>query len=191
MSDQRAVSARRGTAIRTSLQGSGLLQGAQCHQRAEARARRRVVHHRLTRPEERAQTAADPQQRQDGEEFQIAREFYDETLALAPMFRMRSSETAGAHVLSRHEDAMAVADELIAISRYPGDTTGGVTSCRQRYDPRGWTSSGGSLADQQRRAEAGRHVAINRHEIDVARRRLRSLVSATRTTARRCNTCTS
>lgn len=56
------------------------------------------------------------------EEFDEARKFYDETLALAPDFpdallgRLRALT-----YLSKSEDALAVADRLLAINRYPGD----------------------------------------------------------------------
>ncbi len=57
-----------------------------------------------------------------GEEFPEALEFYEKTLALAPSFpdallgRLRALS-----YLARHEDALAVADELLALRRYPGD----------------------------------------------------------------------
>lgn len=57
-----------------------------------------------------------------GEEFPAALEFYEKTLALAPSFpdallgKLRAS-----YYLARYEDALAVADELLALHRYPGD----------------------------------------------------------------------
>ena len=56
------------------------------------------------------------------EEFAAALEFYDATLALAPSFpdallgRLRALT-----YLARHEDALAVAGQLLALRRYPGD----------------------------------------------------------------------
>ena len=56
------------------------------------------------------------------EEFATALEFYDATLALAPSFpdallgRLRALS-----YLARHEEALAVADELLSLRRYPGD----------------------------------------------------------------------
>jgi tetratricopeptide (TPR) repeat protein len=56
------------------------------------------------------------------EEFQASREFYDETLTLAPDFPdALLGKVRALTYLSRPEDAMAVADRLLAIQRYPGD----------------------------------------------------------------------
>jgi tetratricopeptide (TPR) repeat protein len=57
-----------------------------------------------------------------GEEFDVARQFYDETLALAPNFPdALLGKLRALTYLSKQEDAIAVADQLLAISRYPGD----------------------------------------------------------------------
>ncbi len=111
------------------------------------------------------------------EDFQAAREFYDETLALAPMFPdALLGKLRALTYLSRHEDAMAVADELIAISRYPGDAhywKAYNELSLERYDP-AWfdiEAADRSLINSDVPKLAG-IIAINRHEIDVARQRL-------------------
>jgi len=96
------------------------------------------------------------------EEFQVARDFYDETLALAPMFPdALLGKLRALTYLTRAEDAMAVADELLAISRYPGDAhywKAYNELSLERYDA-AWLDieAAESLAHQQRGAEAGRH----------------------------------
>jgi tetratricopeptide (TPR) repeat protein len=111
------------------------------------------------------------------EEFQEAREFYDETLTLAPMFPdALLGKLRALTYLSRHEDAMAVADELIAIGRYPGDAhywKAYNELSLERYDP-AWLdieAADRSLINSEVPKLAG-IIAINRHEIDVARQRL-------------------
>jgi tetratricopeptide (TPR) repeat protein len=111
------------------------------------------------------------------EEFQAAREFYDETLTLAPKFPdALLGKLRALTYLSRHEDAMAVADELIAISRYPGDAhywRAYNELSLERYDP-AWLdieAADRSLINSEVPKLAG-IIAINRHEIDVARQRL-------------------
>ena len=111
------------------------------------------------------------------EDFQTAREFYDETLMLAPnlpealLGKLRAST-----FLSQHEDAMAVADELIAIGRYPGDAhywKAYNELSLERYDP-AWSdieAADRSLINSDVPKLAG-IIAINRHEIDVAYQRL-------------------
>ncbi len=130
------------------------------------------------------------------EDFEAGREFYDETLALAPMFpEALLGKLRALTYLSRHEDAMAVADELLAISRYPGDAhywKAYNELSLERYDP-AWVdieAADRSLINSDVPKLAG-IIAINRHEIDVARQRLEIRASATRTTARRSITCTS
>jgi tetratricopeptide (TPR) repeat protein len=112
-----------------------------------------------------------------GEEFQVAREFYDETLALAPQFpEALLGKLRALTYLSRHEDAMAVADELIAISRYPGDAHYWKSYNElslERYDA-AWLdieAADRSLINSDVPKLAG-IIAINRHEIEVARQRL-------------------
>jgi tetratricopeptide (TPR) repeat protein len=111
------------------------------------------------------------------EEFQAAREFYDETLALAPMFPdALLGKLRALTYLSRHEDAMAVADELIVISRYPGDAhywKAYNELSLERYDP-AWLdieAADRSLINSEVPKLAG-IIAIDRHEIDVARQKL-------------------
>ncbi|HXD74481.1 MAG TPA: hypothetical protein VN628_12125 [Vicinamibacterales bacterium] len=56
------------------------------------------------------------------EEFQLSREFYDNTLALAPDFPdALLGKVRALTYLDRPEDAITTADRLLAISRYPGD----------------------------------------------------------------------
>jgi tetratricopeptide (TPR) repeat protein len=112
-----------------------------------------------------------------GEDFQTAREFYDETLMLAPNFpdgllgKLRATT-----YLSQHEDAMAVADELIAMGRYPGDAhywKAYNELSLERYDA-AWVdieAADRSLINSDVPKLAG-IIEINRHEIDVAYQRL-------------------
>jgi tetratricopeptide (TPR) repeat protein len=56
------------------------------------------------------------------EEFEVSRQFYDETLALAPDFPdALLGKVRALTYLNSHEEAMSVADRLLALSRYPGD----------------------------------------------------------------------
>jgi len=56
------------------------------------------------------------------EEFEVSRQFYDETLTLAPNFPdALLGKLRALTYLGKQEDAIAVADQLLAISRYPGD----------------------------------------------------------------------
>jgi len=112
-----------------------------------------------------------------GEDFQAAAEFYDETLTLAPMFpEALLGKLRAVTYLSRHEDAMAVADQLLGISRYPGDAhywKAYNELSLERYDP-AWLdieAADRSLINSDVPKLAG-IIAINRHEIDVARQRL-------------------
>jgi tetratricopeptide (TPR) repeat protein len=112
------------------------------------------------------------------EDFQAAGELYDETLTLAPMFPdALLGKLRALTYLSRHEEAaMAVADELIAIGRYPGDAyywKAYNELSLERYDP-AWLdieSADRSLINSDVPKLAG-IIAIDRHEIDVARQRL-------------------
>jgi tetratricopeptide (TPR) repeat protein len=111
------------------------------------------------------------------EDFQTAHGFYDETLALAPMFPdALLGKVRALTYLSRHEDAMAVADELIALGRYPGDAhywKAYNELSLERYDP-AWLdieAADRSLINSDVPKLAG-IIAINRHEIDVAMQRL-------------------
>jgi len=112
-----------------------------------------------------------------GEDFQAAAEFYDETLTLAPMFPdALLGKLRAVTYLSRHEDAMAVADQLLGIGRYPGDAhywKAYNELSLERYDP-AWLdieAAARSLINSDVPKLAG-IIAINRHEIDVARQRL-------------------
>ena len=56
------------------------------------------------------------------EEFASALDFYDRTLALAPSYPdALLGKLRALTYLARHDEALAVADELLAIRRYPGD----------------------------------------------------------------------
>ena len=57
-----------------------------------------------------------------GEDFEGALDFYDRTLALVPMFAdALLGKTRTLTYLSKPEDAIHVAEELLAVERYPGD----------------------------------------------------------------------
>jgi tetratricopeptide (TPR) repeat protein len=111
------------------------------------------------------------------EDYQGAREFYDETLMLAPRFpNALLGKLRALTYLSRPEDAMAVADELLAIGRYPGDAyywKAYNELALERNDP-AWLdieAANRSLINSDVPKLAG-IIAINRHEIDVAREKL-------------------
>jgi len=111
------------------------------------------------------------------EDFQTSAEFYDKTLALVPMFPdALLGKLRALTFLSSHEDAMAVADVLIAAGRYPGDAhywKAYNALSLERYDP-AWLdieAADRSLINSDVPKLAG-IIAINRHEIDVARERL-------------------
>ena len=56
------------------------------------------------------------------EEFEVSRQFYDETLTLAPDYPdALLGKLRALTYLGKQEDAIAVADQLLALSRYPGD----------------------------------------------------------------------
>jgi tetratricopeptide (TPR) repeat protein len=111
------------------------------------------------------------------EDFQTSRDFYDETVALAPMFPdALLGKLRALTFLSRPEDAMAVADELIGLGRYPGDAhywKAYNELSLEHYEP-AWLdieAAARSLLNSDVPKLAG-IIAINRHEIDVARQRL-------------------
>ena len=57
-----------------------------------------------------------------GEDFEGALDFYDRTLMLVPMFAdALLGKIRALTYLSKSEDAIRVADELLAVERYPGD----------------------------------------------------------------------
>jgi hypothetical protein len=111
------------------------------------------------------------------EDFQLGRELYDETLTLASQFPdAMLGKLRALTYLSRHEDAMVVADELIAIGRYPGDAyywKAYNELSLERYDG-AWLdieAADKSLINSDVPKLAG-IIAIDRHEIEVARQRL-------------------
>ena len=111
------------------------------------------------------------------EDFQTARDFYDETLGLAPMLpEALLGKLRALTFLSSHEAAMAVADVLIASGRYPGDAyywKAYNELSLERYDA-AWLdieAADRSLINSDVPKLAG-IIAINRHEIDIARQRL-------------------
>jgi tetratricopeptide (TPR) repeat protein len=111
------------------------------------------------------------------EDFQTARDFYDETLTLAPNFPdALLGKLRALSYLSQHEAAMAVADELIALGRYPGDAYYWKAYNElglERYDP-AWAdieAANRSLINSEVPKLAG-IIAIDRHQLDVARERL-------------------
>jgi tetratricopeptide (TPR) repeat protein len=112
-----------------------------------------------------------------GEDFQTSREFYDETLMLVPTLPdALLGKLRALTYLSRPEEAMAVADQLLAISRYPGDAyywKAYNELALERYD-RAWfdiEAADRSLINSDVPKLAG-IIAINRHELDVSRQKL-------------------
>jgi hypothetical protein len=56
------------------------------------------------------------------EEFEVSRQFYDETLTLAPNYPdALLGKLRALTYLGKQEDAIAVADQLLALARHPGD----------------------------------------------------------------------
>jgi tetratricopeptide (TPR) repeat protein len=112
-----------------------------------------------------------------GEEFAAALEFYDRTLELAPSFpdallgRLRALSYLG-----RHEEAIAVADALLALHRYPGDGyywRAFNDLQLKRLDP-AWEdieSADKVMVNSDVPKLAG-IIAMRRRELDVARERL-------------------
>ncbi len=112
-----------------------------------------------------------------GEDFAEALGFYDRTLALAPLFPdALLGKVRTLTYLARPEDAMRVADQLIAIGRYPGDAYYWKAYNEldlQRYDEawRDVEDAEKSLVNGDVPKLAG-IIAIDRKQYDVARDRL-------------------
>lgn len=111
------------------------------------------------------------------EEFDESRQFYDETLMLAPDFPdALLGKVRALTYLNKAEDAMAVADQLLAISRYPGDAhywRSYNEVALDRNDP-AWDdieAAEKSVFNSDVPKLAG-IIAINRKQYDVARQRL-------------------
>jgi len=111
------------------------------------------------------------------EDFLIALQFYDETLGLAPDYPdALLGKVRSLTYLNRPEDAMAAADRLIAIGRYPGDAyywKAYNELSLERYDA-AWNdieSANRSLINSDVPKLAG-IIAINRKETAVAHERL-------------------
>ncbi len=111
------------------------------------------------------------------EEFQLSREFYDNTLALAPdVPDALLGKVRALTYLSRPEDAIAVADRLLAINRYPGDAR--YWKAYNEFDLRrldaAWDdieASDNLLINSDVPKLAG-IIAIDRKQYDVARQKL-------------------
>lgn len=111
------------------------------------------------------------------EEFEVSRQFYDETLTLAPNFPdALLGKLRALTYLNKQEAAIAVADQLLAISRYPGDAYYWKAYNEldlMRLDA-AWTdveASARLLINSDVPKLAG-IIAIDRKEYDVARQRL-------------------
>ena len=111
------------------------------------------------------------------EEFDESRQFYDETLALAPNYPdALLGKVRALTYLNKPEDAMAVADQLLAISRYPGDAhywRSYNEVALDRNDP-AWDdieAADKSVFNSEVPKLAG-IIAINRKQYDVARTKL-------------------
>jgi tetratricopeptide (TPR) repeat protein len=112
-----------------------------------------------------------------GEEFASALEFYDRTLDLAPSFpdallgRLRALSYLG-----RAEDALAVADALLGLRRYPGDAYywRAFNELQLNRLDMAWEdieSAGKAMVNSEVPKLAG-IIAMRRRELDVARERL-------------------
>lgn len=112
-----------------------------------------------------------------GEDFAGALEFYDRTLALAPLYpdallgKLRTLT-----YLSKSEEAIAVADQLLQIRRYPGDANYWKAYNEldlKRYDDawRDVETAEKTLVNSDVPKLAG-IIAIDRMQLDVARERL-------------------
>ena len=111
------------------------------------------------------------------EDFDVSRQFYDETLALAPDFPdALLGKLRALTYLDKPEDAMTVADRLLAINRYPGDAYYWKAYNEfglDRLDP-AWLDIEASdrlLINSDVPKLAG-IIAINRKQYDVARLKL-------------------
>jgi tetratricopeptide (TPR) repeat protein len=111
------------------------------------------------------------------EEFQTSRQFYDETLTLAPdLPEALLGKVRALTYLSRPDDAIAVADRLLQISRYPGDAHYWKAYNElqlEHLDP-AWDdveAADKSLINSDLPKLAG-IIAIDRKQYDVARQKL-------------------
>jgi tetratricopeptide (TPR) repeat protein len=111
------------------------------------------------------------------EDFDGALDFYDRTLALVPMFPdALLGKVRTLTYLSKPEDAIRVADELLAIERYPGDADYWKAYNEldlKRFDDawRDIEAADKLLVNADVPKLAG-IIAIDRHELDVARGKL-------------------
>ena len=112
-----------------------------------------------------------------GEEFEIALEFYEKTLDLAPSFPdALLGELRSLSYLARHEDALVVADELLALHRYPGDAYywRAANELQLNRLDAAWDdieSADKAMVNGDVPKLAG-IIEMRRHELDVARRKL-------------------
>ena len=112
-----------------------------------------------------------------GEDFEGALEFYDRTLALMPKFPdALLGKVRTLTYLSKPEDAIRVADELLALERYPGDADYWKAYNEldlKRFDDawRDIEAAEKLLVNADVPKLAG-IIAIDRHELDVARQKL-------------------
>jgi tetratricopeptide (TPR) repeat protein len=112
-----------------------------------------------------------------GEDFAGALDFYDRTLALAPLYPdALLGKVRTLTYLSKPEDAIAVSDQLLQIGRYPGDANYWKAYNEldlKRYDDawRDVEAAERSLVNSDVPKLAG-IIAIDRKQLDVAREKL-------------------
>jgi len=112
-----------------------------------------------------------------GEDFEGALDFYDHTLTLVPMFPdALLGKVRTLTYLSKPEDAIRVADELLAIERYPGDAEYWKAYNEldlKRFDDawRDIEAADKLLVNSDVPKLAG-IIAIDRKQLDVARQKL-------------------
>jgi tetratricopeptide (TPR) repeat protein len=112
-----------------------------------------------------------------GEDFDGALEFYDRTLALAPMLAdALLGKVRTLTYLSKPEDAIRVADELLAAERYPGDAYYWKAYNEldlKRFDD-AWrdVEAADKLVRNSDVPKLAGIIAIDRKQLDVAREKL-------------------
>jgi len=111
------------------------------------------------------------------EEFTAALGFYDRTLTLAPLIPdALLGKLRALSYLAKHDDALTVADQLLALQRFPGDAyywRAFNELQMERYDA-AWTdieAADRSLINSDVPKLAG-IIAINRTQLDTARQKL-------------------
>jgi tetratricopeptide (TPR) repeat protein len=111
------------------------------------------------------------------EDFDTSRDFYNETLTLAPDFPdALLGKVRALTYLNKQEDAMATADQLLALNRYPGDARYWKAYNELALDRNdaAWTDieAADKLLINSDVPKLAGIVAINRKQYDVAREKL-------------------